>query len=89
MSQNRPTLPPNQNTVLTSVELHVKINQIYQTLMWTSPLLNPKCGQVEPPTEFRRDGLLAFADGTNWNPGGGGEGLYRYESGAATWVKVG
>lgn len=32
-----------------------------------------------------QDGQLAFADGTDWNPGGGA-GLYQYVSGA--WAKL-
>lgn len=32
-----------------------------------------------------RDGLVVFADGTNWNPGTG-RGVYVYSSGA--WVKL-
>lgn len=32
-----------------------------------------------------RDGLVAFADGTNWNPGTG-QGLYEYRGGA--WHKL-
>ena len=31
------------------------------------------------------DGMIAYADGTNWNPGSG-EGFYGYENGA--WVKL-
>ena len=31
------------------------------------------------------DGMLVYADGTNWNPGSG-EGFYGYENGA--WVKL-
>lgn len=31
------------------------------------------------------DGMIAYADGTEWNPGSG-EGFYGYESGA--WVKL-
>lgn len=31
------------------------------------------------------DGMIAYADGTEWNPGAG-EGFYGYESGA--WVKL-
>lgn len=33
------------------------------------------------------NGLLAMADGTNWNPGGTGQGLYVYY--AAAWHKCG
>ena len=32
-----------------------------------------------------REGMLAIADGTGWNPGGG-KGLYEYKSGA--WAKL-
>ena len=32
-----------------------------------------------------REGNLAFADGTHWNPGGG-RGLYQYSGGG--WVKL-
>lgn len=35
-----------------------------------------------------RTGMMVYADGTDWNPGGTGEGVYRYTA-AATWVKVG
>ena len=31
------------------------------------------------------NGLVAYADGTNWNPGGG-RGVYAHENGA--WVKL-
>ena len=33
-----------------------------------------------------RDGMVAFADGTNWNPGGTGAGVYVYASSA--WIKL-
>lgn len=32
-----------------------------------------------------REGMIVFADGTDWNPGGG-KGAYQYLSGA--WVKL-
>jgi hypothetical protein len=32
-----------------------------------------------------RNGLVVYADGTNWDPGSG-EGIYGYEAGA--WVKL-
>lgn len=34
-----------------------------------------------------RDGVVAYADGTNWNPAAGGEGFYGYYAGA--WHKLG
>jgi hypothetical protein len=33
-----------------------------------------------------REGMVAYANGTNWNPGGTGAGLYVYVSGA--WAKL-
>jgi hypothetical protein len=35
--------------------------------------------------EKPREGMLAIADGTNWNPGSG-QGLYEYR--ASAWVKL-
>lgn len=32
------------------------------------------------------DGLIAYADGTSWNPGATGEGVYAYVNGA--WTKL-
>jgi hypothetical protein len=34
-----------------------------------------------------RDGMIAFADGTSWNPTGGARGIYAYYSGA--WHRLG
>lgn len=34
-----------------------------------------------------RTGMVAYADGTHWNPGGTGEGLYLWKSDAA-WHKI-
>ena len=38
------------------------------------------------PTPLR-DGLIAYADGTTWNPASGGQGVYYYNGSA--WVKLG
>lgn len=38
-----------------------------------------------PPAK-PRDGMLAFADGTQWNPGAGGRGFYGYSAGV--WTKL-
>jgi hypothetical protein len=55
-----------------------------RVLQYTDPT-NPQFGKVEPPHTI---GLLAWADGINWNPGGGGsEGYYRWAIGG--WVYVG
>ena len=44
-------------------------------------LLVPQAVAPEKP----REGLVAYADGTNWNPGAGA-GLYEYRAGA--WYKL-
>lgn len=40
---------------------------------------------VNTPPLRPREGMIIFADGTNWNPGAG-KGVYTYSSGA--WVKL-
>lgn len=57
----------------------------YDALYWLSPLVNPNAGKIEPPVRAKRTGLLALADGTNWNPGGLGFGLYLWNG--SSWVK--
>jgi len=44
-----------------------------------------KVWHVEP--DKPRQGLMYYADGSDWNPLSGGEGLYRHTGSA--WVKVG
>lgn len=36
----------------------------------------------------RRDGQIEYADGTNWNPGGG-RGVYRWEDASSSWKLLG
>ena len=45
-----------------------------------------KVWNVEP--DKPRAGQVYYADGTNWNPAAGGEGLYMYKSGGS-WVLLG
>lgn len=65
------------------------INQLIESNIWISPILNSRLGKGELPDEYKRDGLLAYADGTDWNPGNRGKGLYRYDSITSDWIKVG
>jgi hypothetical protein len=46
----------------------------------------PSAGAVQRKTKVR-DGDIRYADGSNWNPGGTGEGIYAYFNG--TWNKLG
>jgi hypothetical protein len=66
-------------------------NQYEQVSRWTDPT-HPDMGKVEPPTNVRRDGLLAYANGLvlGWQPNGvGAKGLWRWDSGSGLWVFVG
>jgi hypothetical protein len=52
-------------------ETEIQVPGLIEMLRWIDPLHDPKCGQKEPPTVYRKQGLLAFADGVNWDPGYG------------------
>lgn len=54
-------------------------------------IVRPKVPWVLFDVQYRepqkpRDGMVLFADGTIWNPSGGGGGLHQRVGGA--WVKV-
>lgn len=75
---------------LTYMEKASLINALVESLIFASPILNESLGQVAPGAEYLRDGFLAYADGTNWNPlGDGVKGFYRYNTATAAWVYVG
>lgn len=44
------------------------INNALKTLQLYSPMLNDQLGQIPPDSSLLRPGLLAYADGLNWNP---------------------
>lgn len=62
--------------------LEAELFTIYQALN-DAQVLDLRIIHAEP--ERPRDGMLVFADGTNWDPGNG-RGLYTYDSG---WKKLG
>ena len=63
------------------------LNRFFDALKFKSPIVNPdRLGQAEPPAAFLRDGMVAYADGINWSPGGGKVGFYRYDTTLATWL---
>jgi len=65
------------------------INDLLASFEYIAPSLNESLGKVEPKGEFLKDGMLAYADGSNWNPGGTGKGYYRYNGATAAWVLIG
>ena len=44
-----------------------------------------RLSQLDVEPDKPRNGMVVYADGTNWNPGSG-EGVYAYEGGV--WVKL-
>jgi hypothetical protein len=44
------------------------LNAVQETLKLFSPLVNRKVGQVDPGTKYQLQGLIFWADGTNWDP---------------------
>lgn len=67
-------------------ELTYELNRIQQ---WTEDPSVPYfyLEKVENAPARPVDGMVAYADGTSWNPGGGGEGCYMYYAGA--WNRLG
>lgn len=85
------SLPLKKETI-NYTEIALRVNELIDALSWILPTINPSCGEVEPTEAgvsggFLRAGTLAYANGTDWDPGSG-EGLYLYNSGG-TWTKVG
>lgn len=59
-----------------------------EELVRIASILNTSTLHVDPLSAAPAkpgNGVIAYADGTNWNPGAG-EGFYGYENGA--WVKL-
>lgn len=63
--------------------LKVELNNIAQAIRsFVSPIWAKQTAEPVKPQE----GMIVFADGTNWNPGSG-KGIYYYNG--TTWVKLG
>lgn len=77
---------PRKQEIASYEDIALLINDIVDSLIWICPTLNRDIGTIEPPAKFLREGLLAFADGTNWNPNSEGKGYYYYNGSA--WVKT-
>lgn len=58
---------------------------VTQALYWLLPELNAQAGKQEPSPVV--EGMLAYADGTNWNPGSG-RGFYKYIGSWQFWGPV-
>jgi len=45
--------------------------------------------RIHAPPDKPRGGDIRYADGSNWDPIGSGEGIYFYKEGTSAWVKLG
>ena len=76
-------------TVLKSYDLLQKdVYRLKESMKFMTPIGNKDYGKVAPNTEYLYDGLVAYANGTDWDPGSG-KGLYRYNTTTSAWVLVG
>lgn len=75
--------PTNPDQILEYLETELRriSEHLQQGLVAKLQLAETNAAPAKP-----RDGMLYFADGTNWNPGGTGRGVYAYVAGA--WVKL-
>lgn len=71
--------------VLTEAQERAIINSALDILNLISPILNTVLGQVAPGASYLRDGLVAFADGSNWAPAG----TQRYAKYSGNFTTVG
>lgn len=63
------------------------LNTVIKGIIYFSPIANENLGKAQPLPEYLRDGQIAYADGTNWNPSGG-KGYYRYDTATASWLPM-
>ena len=85
---------PTQRLVLPGPNTALDTREALEQLFLEVERLNARQSQLEfelkkvlyaEPAK-PRDGMFARADGTTWNPGGTGAGLYQYQG--AAWVKL-
>lgn len=76
-----PTEPPRQASLEVRRFLAEELGRIAEIINRPEVFAEPLNEEPAKP----EDGLIAYADGTDWNPGSG-EGFYGYENGS--WVKL-
>jgi hypothetical protein len=65
------------------------VNKVVDSIFWFSPVLNSDLGEVAPWANYLRNGVLAYADGTNWNPlGDGVRRFFYYDVTTASWIPI-
>ena len=80
-----PYVPGLIQTEYDAEQIQFELEKIAAALAELSTPIIIMIPQANEPAR-RTEGMVAFADGTNWNPTAGGAGLYEYRGGA--WNKL-
>ncbi len=75
MAKNKTQIEIEPNSLMRP-ENQQAVNGVMQAVGWISPTFNSNVGLSAPTPAIA--GVLAYADGTNWNPGSG-QGFYYYD----------
>lgn len=81
ISEYLPRVPPNELSPQARTYLEEELNRIAELINTHEICIPPLAAEPAQP----EDGMLVYANGTDWNPGSG-EGFYGYENGS--WVKL-
>lgn len=80
-------LPPTDPKKLTEYLLD-ELNKLERAFNDQLPFVRLKLTTVAPTKP--RDGMILYADGSNWKPNGaGGKGIWYYRLDTTTWVQLG
>lgn len=74
--------PENKDDIPTYLQRELTSIQLAITALVEGHLDKSHSAPTKP-----REGDIRLADGTNWNPGGGGQGVYCYYN--STWNRLG
>lgn len=71
------------------IEWYQRVYDYYdQVLRWVDPY-HVNFGKIEPTGTELKDGLIAYANGTDWDPAGDGtKGYFWYNSTTSAWVAL-
>lgn len=84
MSRYSPKMPPTDPAQLTSF-INDELHEIARSKTEPDPFITLDTLYAAPSK--LREGMIALADGSNWNPTGAGAGVYCYYG--ASWKKLG
>lgn len=83
----KPDAPPSNASVVEA--LAWVLQELERASNVINNLADGKTITLHAPPDKLIDGMIRKADGTDWNPGGLGAGVYCYNGATSTWVKLG